>query len=108
MTMGGSHTPTVSIVIVTYNRATLLGCSISSVLGQTYGDFELIIVDDASTDNTAEVVSSFSDERVKYIRRERNGGVHAARNTGVRAAIGRFVGFNDDDDEWLPDKLQRQ
>jgi glycosyltransferase involved in cell wall biosynthesis len=100
--------PTVTIVIPTYNRASQLGRSISSVLGQTYGDFELIIVDDASTDNTAEIIGTLGDKRVKYIRREQNGGAAAARNTGIRAATGELVGFNDSDDEWCTEKLQRQ
>ena len=108
MMIGGPHSPTVTVVIPTYNRANLLGRSIRSVIGQTYGDFELIIVDDGSTDSTAEIAASFDDERVKYIRREQNGGVGAARNTGIKAAIGKFVAFNDHDDEWLPDKLERQ
>jgi len=98
----------VSVVIPTYNRSSLLGRSIRSVLEQTYEDLELIVVDDASSDNTAEVVLHFSDRRIRYVRRERNGRCPAARNTGIIASTGKFVAFNDDDDEWLPDKLERQ
>jgi glycosyltransferase involved in cell wall biosynthesis len=100
--------PTVTVVIATYNRAHLLGRSIRSVLEQTYSDLELIVVDDASSDNTAEVVLHFDDKRVKYMRRETNGGPSAARNAGIIASTGEFVAFNDSDDEWLPDKLERQ
>ena len=74
--------PTVSIIIPTYNRKLLIGRSIRSVLNQTYRDFELIIVDDASTDNTEEVVSSFNDERIKYVRHEKNKGEAAG---GIQA-----------------------
>lgn len=108
MTTDEPRNPKVTVIIPTYNRANQMVRSISSVLGQTYGDFELIIVDDASSDNTAEIMASFDDERVKCIRREQNGGAAAARNTGIRAATGEFVAFNDSDDEWLPDKLERQ
>ena len=97
-----------SVVIPTYNRAGLLGRSIRSVLGQTYDDLELIVVDDASSDNTAEVVLHLGDERIRYIRRDRNGGPAAARNTGITASTGKFMAFNDSDDEWFPDKLERQ
>lgn len=78
--------PTVSIIIPTYNRARLIGRSIKSVLNQTYQDFEIIVVDDGSTDNTEEVVSSFNDERIRHIRHGENKGEAAARNTGIKAA----------------------
>ncbi len=100
--------PTVSVVIPTYNRAHLLGRAIQSVLDQTYRDFELIVVDDGSTDNTEEVVEGLSDERVKYIRHEKNKGGAAARNTGIKAAKGQYIAFQDSDDEWLPEKLEKQ
>lgn len=106
--MSEASKPTVSVVIATYNRSSLLGRSIRSVLEQTYTDLELIVVDDASSDNTAEVVLRFSDRRIRYIRRDRNGSCPAARNTGLIASTGKFVAFNDDDDEWSPDKLERQ
>lgn len=106
--MSEASKPTVSVVIPTYNRASLLGRSIRSVLEQTYDDLELIVVDDASSDNTSEVVLHFSDSRIRYVRRDRNGNCPAARNAGIIASTGKFVAFNDDDDEWLPDKLERQ
>lgn len=101
--------PKVSIVISTYNRAHMVGRAIKSVLNQTYQDFEVIIVDDASTDNTEEVVKSFNDERLRYIRHEVNSGGHAApQNTGIEIARGEYIAFLDDDDEWLPEKLEKQ
>jgi len=103
-----SRSPLVSVIIPTYNRAHLLGRAIQSVLNQTYQDFELIIVDDASSDNTEEVVKSFHDDRIKYIRHDENKGAGAARNTGIKAARGEYIAFQDDDDKWLPNKLEKQ
>lgn len=100
-------TPLVSVVLPTYNRAPLLRRSIGSVLRQSFSDLELVVVDDGSRDNTEEVVSAFNDPRVRYLPRP-NGGVAAARNTGVQAARGRYLAFQDSDDEWLLDKLERQ
>jgi len=100
--------PEVTVVIPTYNRAELLKRAIRTVLNQTYQDFELIVVDDGSTDNTEEVVRSFNDNKVIYIKHERNKGAPAARNTGIRAARGEYVAFQDSDDEWLPEKLEKQ
>ncbi len=100
--------PTVSVVIPTYNRASTVARAISSVLSQSYKEFEVIVVDDASTDNTREVVSSFGDERVKYLRHVTNEGGGAARNTGIRASKGEYIAFQDSDDEWLPGKLEKQ
>jgi glycosyltransferase involved in cell wall biosynthesis len=100
--------PTVSIIIPTYNRKLLIGRSVRSVLNQTYRNFELIIVDDASTDNTEEVVSSFNDERIRYVRHEENRGEAAARNTGIKAAKCNYIAYQDSDDEWFPEKLARQ
>ena len=97
----------VSVIIPTYNRAKLIGRAIQSVLNQSYRDFEIIVVDDGSTDNTEEVVKSFNDERIKYIRHRKNRGGSAARNTGIKVAKGEYIGFLDDDDEWLPEKLEK-
>jgi glycosyltransferase involved in cell wall biosynthesis len=98
----------VTVVIPTYNRANLIARSIKSVLSQTYQDFELVVVDDSSTDNTKEVVTSFNDERVRYIRHEQNRGEAAARNTGIKVARGEYIACQDSDDEWLPEKLAKQ
>lgn len=100
--------PKVSVILPTYNRAETLGRAIKSVLDQTFGDFELIIVDDGSTDNTAEVVNSFRDPRVRYVRLETNRGAAAARNMGIKLARGDYIAFQDSDDEWLPEKLAKQ
>ncbi|WP_456394990.1 glycosyltransferase family 2 protein [Thermococcus sp.] len=100
--------PTVSVVIPTYNRANLLKRAIESVLNQKFEDFELIVVDDASTDNTPEVVESIADGRIRYIRLKRNSGGPVARNTGIKKARGEFIALLDDDDEWLPNRLDIQ
>lgn len=99
---------TVSVVITTYNRAKLIARAIESVLNQAYRDFELIIVDDGSTDNTAEIVNSYNDKRIRYIRHEKNRGAAAARNTGIRAARCEYIAFQDSDDEWFSNKLEKQ
>jgi len=101
-------TPMVSVIIPTYNRAHFVGRAIRSVLNQTYQDFELIVVDDACSDNTEEIVRGFNDDRIRYIRHDENKGGAAARNTGIKAARGEYVAFQDDDDEWMPVKLEKQ
>ncbi|MBW1707097.1 MAG: glycosyltransferase [Deltaproteobacteria bacterium] len=100
--------PKVSIIIPTYNRAHLVERAINSVLNQTYCDFELIVVDDASTDNTQEVIKSIGDKRIRYIRHGANRGGSAARNTGIGLSEGKYIALLDDDDEWLPAKLEKQ
>lgn len=98
----------ISIGLPTYNRAALLPRAIESVLAQTFSDFELIVVDDGSTDNTKEVIESFCDARIRYIRHETNKGLMASRNTALRYARGRFIAFQDSDDWWDPEKLQEE
>jgi len=105
---GGMRVCTVSVVIPTYNRAHVVGRAIRSVLNQIYQDFEIIVVDDGSTDNTEEVVNCFNDPRICYIRHEQNKGGSAARNTGISMARGKYIAFLDSDDEWLPSKLEKQ
>lgn len=104
--MKAKNNPTVSVIIPTYNRAHLISRAIQSVLNQTYQDFEIIVVDDASKDNTEEVMKSFDDERVIYLRHKNNRGAQAARNTGIKAAKGEWIAFLDSDDEWLPQRLE--
>lgn len=94
-----------SVVIPAYNRADYLPEAISSVLAQTFADFELIVVDDGSTDNTAPVVRSINDTRLRYLYQE-NRGVSAALNTGWRAARGEYVAIIGSDDAWLPTLLE--
>lgn len=98
----------VSVIIPTHNRAKFLDSAVTSVLNQTFQDFEIIIVDDASTDDTPQVVRQFKDERIKYIRHEANQGGSSTRNTGIANSSGEYIAFLDDDDEWLPKKLKLQ
>ena len=100
--------PTVSVIIPTYNRAEFVGRAIKSVLNQTYRNFELLVVDDGSSDNTKEVVKDFKSSRLKYIRHEENEGVSSARNSGIKKSTGKYLAFLDSDDEWLPGKLEKQ
>ncbi len=100
--------PALSVVLPTYNRARFLRRSIGSVLAQSFRDLELIVVDDASTDETPEVVRGIDDARIRYTRCPENRGGAAARNVGISAARGRYVAFQDSDDEWLPEKLRKQ
>lgn len=106
--MNKDRQPSVSIIVPTYNRAQLIGRAIQSVLNQTYQDFEIIVVDDGSTDNTEEIVKGFQDERIVYIRHSKKSGGAAARNTGIKMSRGEYIAFQDSDDEWLPEKLKKQ
>jgi len=105
---GGQAMPQVSVIILTRNRPQYLVKAIQSVLDQTFTDFEIIIVDDASTDETPEVINSFQDRRIVSIRHDVNKGESASRNAGVKMAKGEFIAFLDDDDQWLPQKLELQ
>ncbi len=96
----------VSVVIPTYNRAGYLCRAIDSVLNQTFSDYEIIVVDDGSTDGTKEMLRPYM-ARIRYVAQE-NAGVSVARNRGIRLAEGEWVAFLDSDDWWLPQKLQRQ
>jgi glycosyltransferase involved in cell wall biosynthesis len=100
--------PSVSVIIPTYNYARFLTEAAESVLGQTFSDLELIIVDDGSTDNTVDVVRPYlSDDRVHYIHQE-NRGLSAARNRGIRESRGEFIALLDADDVWFPSKIEKQ
>ena len=100
--------PKVSVIIPTKNRAHYVSSAIQSVLDQTFRDFEIILVDGASIDNTREVIGKFDDERISYIREEKDRGASASRNTGIKRSRGRFIAFLDDDDLWMPSKLEKQ
>jgi glycosyltransferase involved in cell wall biosynthesis len=100
--------PVVSVIMPTFNRARLLERALRSALNQTYNNLEIIVVDDASSDDTPDVVKTVQDERVRYIRHETNRGGSAARNTGIRNATGEFIAFLDDDDEWESVKTEDQ
>jgi len=100
--------PLVSIIIPTYNRNNTLERAIKSAIGQTYQDFEIIIIDDASTESPEELVASFKDSRIKLFCHESNKGANAARNTGIKLSSGKYIAFLDSDDEWFPEKLECQ
>jgi glycosyltransferase involved in cell wall biosynthesis len=101
--------PAVSVIVPVYNSARSLTHAIAAVSAQTFGDWELIIIDDASTDDVAGAVASAGDDaRIRLIRHATNAGATAARNTGIAAARGRFVAFLDADDGWQPTKLEQQ
>jgi glycosyltransferase involved in cell wall biosynthesis len=99
--------PRVGVILPTYNRAGLVARAASSVLRQTFSDLELCIVDDGSTDGTPQAVAAIGDSRVRYERIDHRGPA-AARNHGMARASGEYVAFIDSDDEWLPEKLERQ
>lgn len=98
----------VSVIIPTYNRATLISETIKSVLKQTYSDFEAIIVSDGASGDTRKAVESFSDRRLKYYEISHSGRPAVARNFGISRACGEYLAFCDDDDIWFPEKLSLQ
>lgn len=100
--------PTVSVVVPTFNRAGLLAETVGAILAQTYTDFELIIVDNMSADGTEAFVAGLDDPRIRYFRNPNNGVIAVNRNFGIRQARGRYVALCDDDDLWLPEKLEKQ
>lgn len=98
----------VSIIMPSWNTARWIGESIQSVINQTYKKWELIIVDDCSTDNTDDIVASFRDERIRYLKNEKNSGAALTRNYAMREAKGEWIAFLDSDDLWAPEKLEKQ
>ena len=98
----------VSAIIPTYNRASTVKEAIKSVLDQTFRGFELIVVDNFSSDDTESVVNSFHDQRIRYFKNHNNGLVSINRNFGIEKAQGEYIAFLDDDDLWLPEKLEKQ
>lgn len=98
--------PTISVIMPLYNRAATVKAAIDSVLAQTFTDFELIVIDDGSTDRGADIVEATADARVQLIRLAENCGGNAARNEGIRRARGRILSFLDSDDQFMPHKLQ--
>jgi glycosyltransferase involved in cell wall biosynthesis len=105
--MAHSKSPAVSVIIPTHNRAHIIPQTIDSVLAQTFRDFEIIVIDDGSTDDTSAVLQKRYGEKITCIR-TKNCGLSAARNRGITAARGQYIAFLDDDDAWLPDKLKLQ
>ena len=101
--------PLVSVVIPVFNRADLIARTVETVTNQTYGNWELIIVDDHSSDDLLAALEKLPTfDRIKYVRHEVNKGVSAARNTGIETASGKYISILDSDDEWHPEKLERQ
>ena len=98
----------VTVVIPTYNRADLISRAVASVSQQSHQNLEIIVIDDASDDDTTQVVHQIPDSRVKYICHQTNLGGSEARNTGIKQAVGDYIAFLDSDDVWLPDKLSSQ
>lgn len=108
--MANSSSPTVSVVMPTYNRADLLPGTIASILSQDFDDLELLIVDDPSTDNTAEVIKEIQDQdpRLRYVQLPENRGIGFARDAGLQHVSGKYIALADSDDLWLPGKLTAQ
>lgn len=100
--------PLISVVMPSYNHARFIGGAVASVLAQTYHNLELIVVDNNSTDGTAEALAAFQDPRLRTVQLSNNGIIAASRNLGIRLAAGEYVAFIDSDDAWLPEKLQVQ
>jgi glycosyltransferase involved in cell wall biosynthesis len=98
----------VSVIIPTYNRPDYLSSAIASVYAQSFKHFEIVVVDDASTEDARSIVNRYNDGRIKYIVHEYREGEAGARNTGLANSHGQYIAFLDDDDEWLPQKLQLQ
>jgi teichuronic acid biosynthesis glycosyltransferase TuaG len=109
MTISDPASPLVSVITANYNCERFIAATIESVQKQTLQDWEMIIVDDLSTDNSIDVINKYlSDPRIKLIRLETNQGPAVARNTAITAANGRFMAFLDSDDQWTPEKLELQ
>ncbi len=103
------YTPRVSVVVPTANRPTMLARALASVRAQTFTDWELLVIDDGDRETAADIAAAQNDTRIRYVRHDppRQGG-GAARNTGIQHAVGEMIAFLDDDDYWLPEKLERQ
>ncbi|KWT82458.1 glycosyltransferase family 2 protein [Candidatus Magnetominusculus xianensis] len=106
--MNDHAAPLVSIIMPTYNYAGFIGESINSVITQTYRNWELIVIDNYSTDNTEEIVRGFACGQIRYIKFKNEGVIAASRNVGLKEASGEYVAFLDSDDLWLADKLEKQ
>lgn len=100
--------PVVSVVMPSFNTGVYIGESIASVIGQTYANWELIIVDDCSNDDTKTVIESFNDNRIKFFQNDINSGAAISRNKAIREAKGKYITFLDSDDLWKTDKLKKQ
>lgn len=106
--VGNMENGLVSVIMPSWNTGKFIAESIQSVINQTYKNWELIIVDDCSTDNTDEIVGKFTDIRIKYLKNEKNSGAALTRNRALREAKGEWIAFLDSDDLWKPEKLEHQ
>jgi glycosyltransferase involved in cell wall biosynthesis len=102
--------PEVTVIIPVYNREQCVGRAIQSVIDQTFSDFELLMIDDHSTDNSVQIIQQHidKDSRISLIMHDKNRGAQAARNTGIKVAKGTWIAFLDSDDEWLPKRIQTE
>ena len=100
--------PLISVVIPTYNRVTLLQKSVSSIVAQSYSNWELVVVDDGSTDGTADFIRGMGDPRISVLEMPHSGHIGGLRNIGVQAGSGEWIAFLDSDDVWMPNKLELQ
>ena len=100
--------PHVSVIIPTYNRSQFLAGALTSVLGQSYKDLEILVIDDGGTDDAVAVIAGFHGAPIRYLRHDRRRGRAASRNTGILQTTGEYIAFLDDDHEWYPEKLMRQ
>lgn len=110
MSLSTTESTTVSIICAAYNCESCVEETIKSVLNQTFSDWEMIIADDCSTDNSASVIKAIAkfNPQIKYVKLEKNSGPAVARNTGISMAKGRYIAFIDSDDVWHPEKLEKQ
>jgi glycosyltransferase involved in cell wall biosynthesis len=106
-TINNENNPLVSVIIPTYNRAAYIKRCLESVLTQTYSNLEIIVIDDNSEDNTEEIIKNYNDERIKYIKRTGKRGVCQARNEAIKASKGEYIIFQDSDDVYLPQKIEK-
>ena len=106
--MGNSKTPKVTVFIPVYNRDKYVGEAIESILAQTFSDFEILLVDDGSTDHTVDKIRSFSDSRIRLIFNEENLGIPKTRNKGIQLARGEYIAMLDSDDRAYPERLEKQ
>lgn len=97
-----------SIIMPVFNSEKTVSDSIKSILAQTHSDFELIIINDSSTDTSKDIILSFNDKRIVYLETPKNSGVASARNIGIQYSTGKYISFLDSDDLWLPNKLEYQ
>jgi glycosyltransferase involved in cell wall biosynthesis len=102
--------PQVTVIVPTFNSASYIAQSLESIIAQSFGDWECLVIEDFSTDHNADIVGEYSrqDTRVRFFRQERNCGAGSTRNVGIENSTGRYLAFLDSDDLWLPQKLEKQ